>query len=160
MALRRPAWFDRLTGRFRELEAGDDLLVQGKVNAIGLEAVNGGSDTINPAIRVAAEGANGAVGWLINAVAAKPQYGVLLCPKSSDENTNTLIEFDGNDYTFYDRVNDSYNWVIGGNLAAQLTSSGFVGIREKLTANRTYYVSNSGSNSNDGLSSGTPFQTI
>lgn len=32
--------------------------------------------------------------------------------------------------------------------------------RVKLTAARTYYVSNSGSNSNDGLTSGTPFLTI
>jgi hypothetical protein len=35
-----------------------------------------------------------------------------------------------------------------------------IGVREKLTANRTYYVSTSGSNSNDGLTAGTPFLTI
>lgn len=33
-------------------------------------------------------------------------------------------------------------------------------IRERLTANRTYYVSTAGSDSNDGLSSGAPFLTI
>lgn len=33
-------------------------------------------------------------------------------------------------------------------------------IRERLTANRTYYVATTGNDSNDGLSSGTPFLTI
>lgn len=38
-------------------------------------------------------------------------------------------------------------------------SRGLLG-RERLTANRTYYVSTSGSDSNDGLSASTPFLTI
>ena len=33
-------------------------------------------------------------------------------------------------------------------------------IREKLTANRTYYVATTGSDSNNGLSAGSPFLTI
>lgn len=33
-------------------------------------------------------------------------------------------------------------------------------VRERLTANRTYYVSNAGSNSNNGLTVGSPFLTI
>jgi hypothetical protein len=45
-----------------------------------------------------------------------------------------------------------------------LTKFTYVGLplnmREQLTANRTYYVSPSGSNSNNGLSAGSPFLTI
>lgn len=35
-----------------------------------------------------------------------------------------------------------------------------LGLRERLAANRNYYVANTGSNSNDGLTVGTPFLTI
>lgn len=35
-----------------------------------------------------------------------------------------------------------------------------IGVREKLTGNRTYYVSTAGSNSNDGLTAGAPFATL
>jgi len=43
-------------------------------------------------------------------------------------------------------------------LAAYLVSAGL--IREKLTANRTYYVSTAGSDSNDGLTAGAPLATL
>lgn len=43
-------------------------------------------------------------------------------------------------------------------LASWLVSAGW--IRDKLTANRTYYVSTTGSDSNNGLSAGAPFLTI
>lgn len=44
---------------------------------------------------------------------------------------------------------------------AQVRSDlGFVGVQEILTADRTYYVSTTGNDNNDGLTSGTPFLTI
>lgn len=55
------------------------------------------------------------------------------------------------------------NTSLAANLDTALLALGYVkstSIREKLTAARTYYVSTSGSDSNNGLTSGTPFLTI
>ena len=46
------------------------------------------------------------------------------------------------------------------NLAIQALARALGTLREPLTANRTYYVATTGSNSNDGLSAGAPFLTI
>jgi hypothetical protein len=52
---------------------------------------------------------------------------------------------------------------IGGTISGDLTVTGKItspGIREKLTVARTYYVSTTGNDANDGLTVGTPFKTL
>lgn len=53
--------------------------------------------------------------------------------------------------------------IVQGGVNKKADASLFVsasGVREKITANRTYYVATTGSDSNDGLTVGTPFLTL
>jgi hypothetical protein len=50
----------------------------------------------------------------------------IVMPASSVGSSGTIIEYDSNDYTNYDRTNNRYNFVVGGNVGAQITQYGVV----------------------------------
>lgn len=47
--------------------------------------------------------------------------------RRTNNNAETLLEYDTNDYTFYNRTADRYDWVIGGSTAAYITALGYGG---------------------------------
>lgn len=48
----------------------------------------------------------------------------IVMPASASGNSGTIIEYDTNDYTLYDRANNKYVWVVGGAIPFGVTANG------------------------------------
>jgi hypothetical protein len=80
-------------------------------NGIELLSVNDGTYTSHYA--------NG-----INMKNAVISNAAITMPQSSSGNTGTVIEYDANDYSVFDRANNRFNWVVGGSASMILSSTG------------------------------------
>ena len=63
--------------------------------------------------------------YLIKADNATVTTGAIVMPDSATGHVGTIIEYDANDFTFFDRTGNTYNWVIGGTAEVVLTSGAF-----------------------------------
>jgi hypothetical protein len=71
----------------------------------------------------AAFGANGQSLYSIYLADNTVHYAAIRMPQSGTGNVGTIIEYDANDYTLYDRVGNEYMWVIGGVIIQRMSSS-------------------------------------
>lgn len=71
-------------------------------------------------------GTNGYTNYLINGSGATVISAAIVMPSSSSGNVGTIIQYDSNDYTVYDRANNQFQVIINGNvgLAVSETNAG------------------------------------
>lgn len=63
----------------------------------------------------------------------------IVMPKSETGNVGTIIEYDSNDYSQYDRTNNIFQWVIGGNIPFSVTTNG-VSVGSSISSSTRIYV--------------------
>lgn len=61
---------------------------------------------------------------LIYAADAITTGSAIVMPQSSSGDVGTIIAYDSNDYSYFDRTNNRFNWIIGGALSASMTANG------------------------------------
>lgn len=84
----------------------------GKLATAAFEALSGGTG-----------GDNGQFDYLLKGNFATVATGAILMPASASGNAGTIIEYDANDWTQYDRTANAYSWVIGGVAELNLSAS-------------------------------------
>lgn len=145
---------------------GSDLSELQEVALLGIGTT---ADEINPlsarlnnvlwAAKTVAEGGDGTLRYIMSKESAAKNLSILL----QDNFVGCAeIGLTGDDDFHFKVSPDGTNWLESLKIdrATGRVSFPSGGAREVLTANRIYYVSTSGSDSNDGLSSGAPFATL
>ena len=100
--------------------------------------------------------ANGTVTFVTAPVTGSVLLGTYQSAVSATGNADTLDGYHASSFAMSGEVS-AVDQELSEHIAAPAPHSGY---RECLSANRIYYVATTGSDSNDGLTSGTPFATI
>jgi hypothetical protein len=66
----------------------------------------------------------------------------IVMPASSSGNVGTFIEYDSNDYSFYDRTDNRFGWVVGGSVGFYVGATG-VGIAAPPTTKTRLFIDGS-----------------
>lgn len=61
---------------------------------------------------------------LIYAADAITTGSAIVMPQSSSGDVGTVISYDTNDYSYFDRTNNRFNWIVGNSLIASMTPNG------------------------------------
>lgn len=61
---------------------------------------------------------------LLYAADAKVSGSAIIMPQSVSGDVGTIIAYDTNDYSLFDRTNNRFNWINGGNLVLSVTPNG------------------------------------
>jgi hypothetical protein len=63
--------------------------------------------------------------YLLKGDQATVTTAAIRMPASASGDVGTIIEYDSNDYSYYERASNHFHWIIGGADAAELTAGGF-----------------------------------
>ena len=109
----------------------------GKLATAAFEAYTGGTD-----------GDSGTFGYLLRGDRATVESAAITMPASATGNAGTVISYDPNDYSFYDRAGNIFSWVIGGSSiltvgSAAVTANIDLSVTKNVNGNATINLTNS-----------------